>query len=179
MFTYTAESASPGCNRPREPLSSALIGKKERQPSPAGSPTHPAATAGSALMSWGIRVPGTKTEQRAMSNASASPMQGVSSPNSGFLTPQASTYLLPEKNDAGRPLIALWPATPWTDGTSANRGEGTCPQRGLLTPTHSASWLTSLERPLLMLAQGQALSDCKCGRSQSSPPAGSLMTETP
>lgn len=63
----------------------------------------------------GVRAPGSETEQRAMSNASASPMWGVSYKNSGFLTPQASTNLHPEKN-ARRPLIALWPATPWTHG---------------------------------------------------------------
>lgn len=103
--------------------------KEGEQPSPAGSPH---TFWGNGRLSpdvggGGIRVPGTKTDQRAMSNTSALPMQGVSYKNSGFLTPHASTYLHPEENNAGRPLMALWPATPRTDGTSANRGEGTCP----------------------------------------------------
>lgn len=91
MFTYAEEFASLGRNCPREPLREAMTGKKEQQPRPAGSPSTLCSNGrpGPDVMR-GSRVPGTGTEQRAMSNAWASLTRGVSYGNSGFLTSQAS-----------------------------------------------------------------------------------------
>lgn len=92
VFTYTDESASLGCNCPREPPSAAVTGKKEQQPWPAGSPRALCCHGRpSPEVMRGSRVPGTGTQQKAVSNASALLTQGVSSGNSGFLTPQACT----------------------------------------------------------------------------------------
>ena len=87
----TQRSSLPlGATVPGKPPSAARTGKKEQQPLPAGPPCAFCSRGrpGPDVM-WGGRVPDTGTQQRAMSNASASLTQGVSYGNSGFLTPQA------------------------------------------------------------------------------------------
>lgn len=135
-----------------------LIGKNGQQPPPAGSPrTHPPLQRlPSPDVMWGSRSPGTGTEQKAMSNASASPTQGVSCSNGGFLTPWASTS--PPREGSGWKTEQL-SGQQLHEPTKrpAHRGEGTftgaLPMRGASDPIHCASWCPRLELPLLTFAQ--------------------------